>query len=76
MKVCPTQATWKREADGIVMMDYDKCIGCHHKTPKELFRYTTINWKDRVEIERNRPGVEITDEEASRITRYLQEHKE
>jgi len=25
--VCPTQATWKR-ADGIVMMDYHRCIGC------------------------------------------------
>jgi molybdopterin-containing oxidoreductase family iron-sulfur binding subunit len=25
--VCPTQATWKRQ-DGIVMMDYHRCIGC------------------------------------------------
>jgi molybdopterin-containing oxidoreductase family iron-sulfur binding subunit len=27
--VCPTQATWKR-ADGIVMMDYHRCIGCRY----------------------------------------------
>ncbi len=25
--VCPTRATWRR-ADGIVVMDYDACIGC------------------------------------------------
>ncbi len=27
--VCPTQATFKR-ADGIVMMDYHRCIGCRY----------------------------------------------
>ena len=29
VRVCPTQATWKRQ-DGIVMMDYHRCIGCRY----------------------------------------------
>ena len=29
VRVCPTQATFKRE-DGIVMMDYHRCIGCRY----------------------------------------------
>ena len=29
VRVCPTKATWKRE-DGVVMMDYHRCIGCRY----------------------------------------------
>ena len=28
-RVCPTRATWKRD-DGLVMMDYHRCIGCRY----------------------------------------------
>ena len=29
VRVCPTQATWRRD-DGIVMMDMHRCIGCRY----------------------------------------------
>lgn len=28
--VCPTGASYKRDEDGIVLVDYDKCIGCEY----------------------------------------------
>ncbi len=29
-KVCPVEATWKESSDGLVVVDYDWCIGCRY----------------------------------------------
>ncbi|MCI5851803.1 MAG: 4Fe-4S dicluster domain-containing protein [Sutterellaceae bacterium] len=33
VKACPVKATWKRAEDGIVVIDYDKCIHCMNCVP-------------------------------------------
>jgi molybdopterin-containing oxidoreductase family iron-sulfur binding subunit len=46
VRVCPTQATWKREQDGIVMMDMHRCIGCRYCIAACPYGSRSFNWKD------------------------------
>lgn len=46
VRVCPTQATWKREADGIVMMDWHRCIGCRYCVAACPYGSRSFNWSD------------------------------
>jgi len=45
VKVCPTQATWRRD-DGIVMMDWHRCIGCRYCVAGCPYGSRSFNWRD------------------------------
>jgi Fe-S-cluster-containing dehydrogenase component len=45
VRVCPTKATWKRE-DGIVMMDWHRCIGCRYCMAACPYGSRSFNWTD------------------------------
>ncbi|MFO8174727.1 MAG: sulfate reduction electron transfer complex DsrMKJOP subunit DsrO [Gemmatimonadota bacterium] len=46
VRVCPTQATWKRESDGLVMMDMHRCIGCRYCMAACPYGARSFNWRD------------------------------
>lgn len=46
VRVCPTQSTWKRKDDGVVMMDWHRCIGCRYCVVACPYGSRSFNWKD------------------------------
>jgi molybdopterin-containing oxidoreductase family iron-sulfur binding subunit len=46
VKVCPTEATWRRPQDGIVMMDMHRCIGCRYCIAACPYGARSFNWRD------------------------------
>jgi Fe-S-cluster-containing dehydrogenase component len=53
----PTQATFKRESDGIVLMDFHRCIGCRFCMAACPFGSRSFNFRDP------RPFIEETNKE-------------
>lgn len=45
VKYCPTKATWKRP-DGIVQIDYHRCIGCRYCMAGCPYGSRSFNWKN------------------------------
>jgi Fe-S-cluster-containing dehydrogenase component len=46
VRACPTQATFKRESDGIVLMDFHRCIGCRFCMAACPFGSRSFNFRD------------------------------
>jgi molybdopterin-containing oxidoreductase family iron-sulfur binding subunit len=46
VRACPTKATWKRESDGIVLMDFHRCIGCRFCMAACPFGARSFNYRD------------------------------
>ncbi|MCG6955852.1 MAG: 4Fe-4S dicluster domain-containing protein [Gemmatimonadetes bacterium] len=62
IRVCPTGATWKREKDGIVMMDMHRCIGCRYCMAACPFGSRSFNWRDpRPYVEHDENGKPLSD---------------
>ena len=60
VKACPVQATWK-EPDGIVVIDYDWCIGCRYCMAACPYWARHFNWTEP----------QIPAQEVNPVTNYL-----
>ena len=69
-KVCPTKATWKRESDGLVMMDMHRCIGCRYCMAACPYGARSFNWHDPHDFLSEEEGGQSLPEDPNRTTDY------
>ncbi len=62
--------TSQKERDRFLL--HSKCVGCHHRKVSDILSIQNENWSARIPQERRREGLELTDQEAQRIIRYLE----
>ncbi|MBE3071616.1 MAG: 4Fe-4S dicluster domain-containing protein [Acidobacteria bacterium] len=56
VRVCPVRATWRRD-DGVVMMDWHRCIGCRYCVAACPYGSRSFNWLDpRPHVRQLDPG--------------------
>jgi len=55
VKVCPVSATYKRTEDGVVLVDFNRCIGCRYCMAACPYGVRNFNWGEPVYS----PGVDF-----------------
>ncbi|MBC8247587.1 MAG: 4Fe-4S dicluster domain-containing protein [Deltaproteobacteria bacterium] len=56
-RACPTKATFKRESDGVVLMDFHRCIGCRFCMAACPYGARSFNFRDpRPFVKETNPG--------------------
>jgi molybdopterin-containing oxidoreductase family iron-sulfur binding subunit len=56
VQVCPVNATWRRPEDGIVVIDYDKCIGCRYCLTACPYQMRAFDYGEYYNLEPQKDG--------------------